>query len=187
MMVSLLVSEAHAGVFSAPRFVLPGQFSVGLEPELVFLDGAGVGLNIKYTHGIAEMADVIGIIGTGSSPRRFRVGSGFTLDIFPDIEGQPGIGLGGQGVYYRYNDHGQFDLTVFPYLHKTFQAGETAFEPYLSVPIGLAFYAGRYYELASVAVGSIFDMNAHVSYVFEIGVSITNTTSYVSGGLVYYH
>ncbi len=188
--------EAHAGVFNIPHFVMPGDFAIGVEPELVLTNGAGAGLNVKYTHGLNDLMNLQGIIGTGGGPRRFRVGANATFDFFPDIEKQPGIGISGQAMYYRLRKEnvgdetaGRLELTAIPYIHKTFLVGpqKNEVEPYFAVPFGMGFSEGKYTGLVSVAVGSMFKNTEKLRYVTEIGVAVNHTESYVSVGVVYYH
>src|SRR4051812_30956228 len=80
---------ATAGVFDMPQFVAPGEFAIGLEPEITLSDGAGLATNLRYTHGVSDLSNASAIIGTGGGLRQFRVGGNYTFDFFPDIEKQP--------------------------------------------------------------------------------------------------
>ena len=182
-----LSTPTQAGVFGIPHFVAPGKSALGVEPELTLSDGAGIGANLKYTYGMSDLNNVTAIIGTGSGPRRFRVGGSMTFDFFPDVEGQPGIGLATQGVYYNLKEHGQFELTAVPYIHKSFMNdGKDPVEPFLAFPFGLAFASGVYKATTNIAVGAIFKASEKINYVTEVGVAINNAESYVSGGFLYY-
>lgn len=176
-----------AGVFNLAHFVYPGEFALGIEPELTLSSGAGLGVNFKYTQGLSNLSNFTALIGTGGGPRKFRVGGNFTLDFFPDLQGQPGIGLAVQGIYYRLVDTGQFEFTGVPYIHKSFVSNGNEVEPFLAIPFGLAFSDGRYKSISSISIGSMFKSSENLRYVIEVGVAIANTESTVSGGIVYYH
>lgn len=179
---------SQAGVFNLSRFVMPGQFAVGLEPEFTFSNGAGMGMNFKYTHGVNELSNLGVVVGTGAEGRGFRLGGIYSFDFFPDTSGQPGIGLATQMYYYRVqNETGQFEATAVPYIHKTFQTSSTEFEPFVAVPFGMAFSTGSYETIWTMAVGSIIRASDHLRYVVELGIAINNSSSYFSGGLTYYH
>jgi hypothetical protein len=178
---------ARGGVFSLPHFVFPDHFALGLEPELILTNGAGVGMNFKFTHGISDLLNATGIIGTGSGPYRFRAGTNIAFDLFPDAPGQPGIGIAIEGLYFRLKDSGRFDLTTIPYLHKGFVSSGGEFEPYLALPFGIGLKSGDDVALSTFTLGSIFKTNEQLRYVLEVGVAINNTESYVSGGVIYYH
>ena len=92
-LAALASNQAHAGVFDIPRFVESGEFKVGLEPEVTLQKPSGVAMSLKYTHGISDLFNLQGLVGTGGGSKQFRVGSALTFDAFPDVEGQPGIGL----------------------------------------------------------------------------------------------
>jgi hypothetical protein len=187
-----LSRSAQAGVFNIPHFVTPGEFAVGIEPELTLSSdvgsGAGLGVNAKFTAGVSELSNLTGIIGTGGGPRKFRVGGNYTFDFFPDIAGQPGIGIALQGLYYRVPDRGQLELTGIPYVHKTFVTGEkNEFEPFVAVPVGAAFSQGEYHAISSVVVGGIFKNTENFRYIMEFGIAVNRADTYLSGGIVYYH
>lgn len=187
-------SNAQAGTFSLPHFVNPSSFAIGVEPEITLTEDAGIAGNLQFTYGLTDLMNVTGILGTGTGSRQFRVGGNATFDIFPDIEGQPGIGIGVRGLYYRLNNkatpdmtQGQFELTGVPYLHKTFATAGGELEPFLTLPIGMAFSQGKYKALSSVTVGSFFKSSENVRFIVEFGMPINNTDAYLSGGIVYYH
>ncbi len=191
---------ARAGVFNLPKFVSPGEFAIGIEPEVVFSTGGSAGFNAKYTHGISDLSNLQVTLGTGGGNRRFRAGGAFTFDFFPDIDGQPGIGLALQGLYLRNRLGGTFDLSAVPYLHKSFtltrsdlKNGEknadkgNELDPYLAVPVGINFYDGRYEIPIAVVFGASFQSFEKIRFGIELGVAISNTESYMSGGVTYYH
>ena len=77
--VSLASSAAYAtGTFNTVHFVEPGKMAFGFEPEITMTDGAGLAGNFKYTQGINDLMDAAAIIGTGTGPRRFRLGGDVT-------------------------------------------------------------------------------------------------------------
>ncbi len=183
---------AQAGVFTTIHYIEPGQTMVGFEPEFILSNGAGLGGNLRLTRGLTEINNAAFIIGTGGGPRRFRVGGNLSFDVFPDIEGQPGIGLATQGMYFRKekagsstDTEGLLEVTAIPYLHENFGTPNGDVEPYFSLPFGAAFKDGRYQSTSSVVVGTFFKANEHVRYSLELGVAVNNSESYLSGGFVY--
>lgn len=182
-----LAVPARAGTFSMADFVAPGEFSIGIEPEVMLSDGAGFATNVKYTQGLTDNENFIGTIGTGTGGREFRVGGAMTFEFFPDTASQPGMGLGAQAMYYRLADQGELETTAIPYIHKSFRAGGADVDPFFSLPVGFAFSNGQYQEITSASIGSLFKASEHFSYVAELGLALHNTQSYVSGGVVYSH
>ena len=182
-----VASRAQAGVFTMPHFVAPGEFSLGMEGELTLTHGAGAAANVKYTQGLNDLMNATAILGTGGGPRKFRAGGNLIFDIFPDIEGQPGIGLGTQALYYRLPEVGQLELTAVPYIHKTFISAGNEIEPYFAIPFGAAFSEGRYKAISNVAIGSMFKSVEHFRYTLEFGIAVNNSDTYVTGGIAYFH
>ncbi len=180
-------SVAQAGVFTMPRFVEPNEYTIGLEPELTFSDGAGIGVNAKFTHGYSDLVNFMGMIGTGSGPRNFRVGGAAVFDFFPDVDDQPGIGVATQGIYYRRRDVGRLELTGIPYIHKAFKTGNSLVEPFAAFPIGIGFRSDNYDGLFSVVVGTMFHKSDHVSFVIELGVNVEHSDTYIAGGVSFSH
>lgn len=185
--IFLGTSLAQASVSTMPRFVAPGDSAMGIEPEVVLTSGAGIGITARYTYGLNDLMNVMAVLGTGTGPRKFRLGTATTFDFFPDIEGQPGIGLGVSGVYQRLADTGQFEVMTTPYLHKTFVTGNNEVEPYFAVPFGMGFSEGRYRALSTLALGAMFKSTpAQIRYNIEFGIAVNNTDTYISAGLTYY-
>lgn len=183
----LSLRSSEAGTFTLPHFVTVGEFAVGVEPEVVFSNGASMGINIRYTHGVSDLNNLLVFLGTGSGNRGFRAGGAFTFDFFPDIERQPGIGLALQGLYVQIPSAPTAEITAIPYIHKSFQTDVIGFEPFLSVPVGLALANGNYQVMTTISVGSLFQHSEHIRSVLEFGVGISNAYTYISAGVTYYH
>jgi hypothetical protein len=191
-------APVQAGVFNYPHFVTPGEFAIGVEPELTLTNGAGAAINARYTHGLNDLLNLTGIVGTGGGPRQFRLGAAATFDFFPDIQGQPGIGITLQTLWIKVptagrpdgsdDTSGQFELTGIPYIHKSIVTKDNGeIEPYVGVPIGMAFQNGQYKALATVAVGSMIKHSDHFRSTIEFGIAVNHTDTYLSGGITYYY
>lgn len=176
---------AQAAVFNTPHFLKPEEQAIGVEPELTLTSGAGLAATFRYSRGLSDINNGHVIVGTGGGPRKFRMGGNLTFDFFPDVEGQPGIGVAAQALYVRLVDRGQLELTGVPYIHKAFYSGNNEIDPFISVPIGIGFSGGRYQALSTMVVGSFFKASESMKYVLELGVDINHTESYLSGGVVF--
>jgi hypothetical protein len=193
MMTLWLVStQAHAGVFNIPEFVEYKEWAAGIEPEVAFStwganQTAGVSFTAKFTYGITPISNLQIGIGSGTESEAFRVGGTYTFDIIPDLEGQIGAGLALQGYYYKIKDaYSETIISIFPYVHKMFTT-DTGFQldPYLAIPFGMAFYNGSYRSTWQFVVGNYFKTAPHFGLNLELGVSLKDTDSYVSGGITY--
>lgn len=184
----LTLNTAQAGTFTTPHFVEPGRFAIGVEPELILSNGAGLGGNLRYTHGVTDLNNATFLIGTGGGPRRFRVGGNFTFDFFPDVDQQPGIGIALQPIYYRLRSNtGLLELSAVPYIHKNFVNGGNEIEPYLSVPFGWNFTSGNYQFHSALHVGGMFKTHENFRYLLEVGLKLNNTETFISGGVSYFY
>jgi hypothetical protein len=185
--VTSFASGAFAGVFSSIHYVDAQKFSLGIEPELVFSEPAGVAANFRYNHGLSEFLNAGLLLGTGGGSRGFRVGGNVLAEFFPDVDAQPALGVSLQMLYVRASALGQLELSVAPYVRKTFHAGSNQFQPYVAVPFGTAFRGGEYRGISTFVVGSQFKLSAQVSALAEMGVALSNTDTYLSGGVLYYY
>jgi hypothetical protein len=185
--LTLTAQPSSAGVFNLQRFVNNGSFAIGLEPDLQFTTKVSPGINAKYTHGISELSNVQVTLGTGGGAKRFRLGGAVTFDFFPDVEGQPGIGVAGQALYYRDSYDGYFELSAIPYIHKTFGTKGNEFDPFFAFPIAILFDSGRYKLPLTLAFGLSYKNIEKLRYFLELGVGVSNSESYVSGGITYYN
>jgi hypothetical protein len=187
---TILSSAAWAGVFNMPHFVSPDRSVLGIEPEAVLTSGGGVGMNLRYTHGLSESSNLTGIVGTGSGPRGFRLGAAMTFDVFPDAASQPGVGFGAQGLLVQLTQAAALELTGFPYIHKRFPASEAqrviAMEPFLALPIGLGLTQGSYRMITSLSIGSLFEHNEHFKSIVELTMGLSGSETILSGGVSYY-
>ncbi|MCC7442551.1 MAG: hypothetical protein IT285_13015 [Bdellovibrionales bacterium] len=180
------IGSAQAGVFDIPHFVMPGAVRVGLEPELTLTEGSGLAVNLKGTYGLDDLINLQFTIGTGGGPQRFRIGAAGVFDFFPDVEGQPGIGIAAQMIRYDTPAGGLLDLRAIPYIHKSFKTTSSSFEPYLAFPMGFGLGGGDSVGLVSFVLGSIFHSSESMHWTIELGVPISNTETQFSGGVSFY-
>ncbi|MBU6374544.1 MAG: hypothetical protein KGQ59_00980 [Bdellovibrionales bacterium] len=198
----LLNSQAsRASVFNAVQYLEPGQSALGFEPEFVLSNGAGLGATFRYATGINDLSNASFIIGTGGGPRQFRLGANATADFFPDIDGQPGIGVAVQAMWVQVSiqsagtgitettgnpkTQGRFETQLIPYLHNRFGSRGGDVEPFLAFPYGFSIRDGRFQISSALAVGSFFHMSRQVAYSMELNVAINNAESTLSGGVMY--
>lgn len=185
--IAVFTPRAFSGVFNLPHFVKPGEFGIAVEPEFILSNGSGVGINLRYIHGLSEDTNFTGILGTGNGPRFFRAGGFFSWDLFPDINNQPGVGFAAGALFVQLNSTGTAEITGVPYIHKTFFTQKGKIEPFFAFPFGLSLSNSTYKYLSSLSFGSFFHLNEHFSNVVELGVALNNTNTYISGGIIYYH
>jgi len=127
-------SKVFAGAFWLTDFVLPDSWALGIEPELILDSDSGLGIQAHFKKGFTDLVNGSVFAGTGDSKKRFRAGGELIFDLFPEGESQPGIGFAAHGSYYRRlhadpamravgQKQGVLELTVIPYVHKSFLSG----------------------------------------------------------------
>ncbi len=184
------LAPAQAGIFDLPAFVEPGQWAVGLEPEVVLSKPTGAAFNLKPKMGINNLINLQGVIGTGSGSRQFRVGLITDLEWFPDVDNQPGIATPVQTIYYRLdNDLDQFTYGISPTIYKTFKgAQDGSYTPFISIPVGWNISQGRHLNFLQAVLGCLFQFpgNEHFRVSAEAGFNVEKSFSYISGGVTYF-
>lgn len=186
---SLWLSNSFAGVFDLPGFLEPGQFSLGLEPEIAVSNDVGLAGNLKPRLGINDLINAELIVGTGLGDRRFRVGGILDLEWFPDVGRQPGIATPLTLQYLNIQDAGEIQLFTTPLVYKAFSGGDTvSYTPFLGVPLGWAARDGILRGFTQIAIGTMIRTAAtdRFRFVVEAGFNIHHSYSYISGGVVFY-
>lgn len=193
---NLASNQAVAGVFNIPEFVEYKSWALGMEPEVTLstygnTNNSGIADTFKFTYGISPLSNLQVGMGEGSGSKGFRTGATYTFDFIPDLEGQLGAGLALQAYYYKLKgSYGQTEATIYPYLHKMIKNGaakesDAAYDPFIALPFGEAFYNSTYRSIWQLVVGASLKSSEHFAITGEIGISLKDTDSYISGGITY--
>ncbi len=214
--------HAHAGAFWLTDFVLPDSWALGIEPELILDEDSGLGIQAHFKKGFTDLVNGSVFVGTGDSKRRFRTGGELVFDLFPENESQPGIGFAAHGAYIRRlhpdlvsraagQRQGVLELTVIPYVHKSFVSGiktretakkadgtatedeavakseDRALDPFVALPIGWNFADSHYQPMAQFILGVVIKTSANFHWNFELDMPIQHAQLTVSGGVAYFY
>jgi hypothetical protein len=184
--------SASASMFNLTQYIEPAKWSLGLEPEFQLSTQAGFGGTAKFTYGLNELSNAQIGIGSGSGSRQFRVGGSMTFDFIPDLESQPGMGIALNSYFVRSRLTNSpivnnLELSVAPYIHKSFENGASVIDPFIALPYGIALGDNKYRTIASLAVGSNFKASEHFVYTAEFNINLKDTDTAISGGFTYYH
>jgi hypothetical protein len=183
LMLPCAASATSVGRYT--EYLPAGDLALGIEPEVVLTTSSGAGAEIRYAQGITDLNNFHVVLGTGSGSRAFRVGGALTFDFFPDMDGQPGIGIATQGLYVRKDTRGRFELNAVPYIGKTFESKGGDVKPYFGMPVGFAFADSRYDTNLQAAIGTIFKASSHLHYGVELGIDVSKSYSYISAAVTY--
>ncbi len=183
----LLPALASAGVFNTSRFVEPSRFSIGLEPSILLASGSGLGATLRMTYGLNDLINFQGYLGQGNGAQQFRTGAGLVFDFFPDDESQPGIGIATNLQLVQVTDATRGEFIATPYIHKAFFGEKSEIDPFFAIPFGMRVEDGESNWITSIALGAVIKTSEQIHWVVELGVAVNRTSSYFSGGFVYYY
>jgi hypothetical protein len=169
-----------ARVGGLTHFVEPEHLALTLLPEAVFSstnNGSGIAASLDARYGFNDFFNASLIVGHGLGPRTFRTGANADFDIFPDVEGQVGIGAATQLIYYQLKKGSLWEASLIPYIHKTFFYKGQEIEPFLAVPLGVSLFEWNG-ESDSVADFSTPLANKRPFYVVTIGMGFSLSESF---------
>ncbi len=178
----------HASVFDLPAFLPPGEFSLGLEPEIITSNPSGAGVNLKPRIGTTSFLNWQGIIGTGSGDRGFRLGATADFDWFPDVDHQPGIATPFTLLYNQLGGDNVISYYFSPLVYKSFKGEAAEYIPFISVPFGWTIRNSRNTNFSQFVMGSMFKSPGMQYFRFsvEAGFNMNKSYSYISGGVTWY-
>jgi len=160
--------------------------------ELQFItDRGGMNLASRFDAGVSEEIGLRGLFGFGTTDIFF---GGLVKWIpFPDIDGQPAIGMNAGLLYARDDENRDLTIRLEPLVSKEFELGNFWLTPYASLPVGIRV---RNSDVAKdstdltfqIAAGSQLQVEKwkNLQFMAEIGFDIDKAYSYVSGSVVYY-
>jgi hypothetical protein len=159
----------------------PGQYSMGLEPQLIFDQFAGLNAIAHFDMGVNESSGLKFLAGSGSTA--FQAGGFYKLVPIPDYKNQPGIGFFAGVLYANKDTNSSLHLRVHPLISKQFQTETSGnFTPYVAIPFGVSFWNGTTTYPVQLAVGTRWLPPAmkHTNFLFEAGFNLSNAFNYIS-------
>ncbi len=187
-MLCVIAQSSHAGVFDLPAFLPPGDFSLGVEPEIITSNPSGAGFNLKPKFGTTPFLNWEGIIGTGSGDRGLKLGATADFDWFPDVEHQPGIATPFTLLYNQISGDNIINYFFSPMLYKTFKGESAEYIPFISMPFGWSIRNSRNSNFSQFVMGSMFKSpgTQYFRFSVEAGFNINRSFSYISGGVTWF-
>lgn len=197
MKKSLLVFIALA--FSSPSFayysvmstgeILPeGKYTLTGEAQFLTDDPSGVNAGARFETGIDEGSGFRGEVGVGTTD--LFLGALYKFIPYPDIEGQPAVGLNTGILYANDAGYGEFTLRFEPLVSKKFEMTFGHLIPYGSVPIGIQHRTkgSDRNDVAIQIVGGVemaFNELKGLRFMPEVGIDIDNAPTYISIGAIF--
>lgn len=187
ILVSMLGSPASAyfSTIDNGEMVAPGQYQIGLEPQLIFNKYEGFNVVTRVDTGINESSSVRGILGFGKVD--FQLGGMYKYVPFPDVDKQPAVGGDIGAILARVNGETEFSLRFHPLISKRFETEIGDLIPYSSLPLGLTFRPNKTVVPVQVAVGTeLRPLNmSNFSFFAELGLNINEAFSYISAAVAW--
>lgn len=185
----ILISSSPAfGYYSVLNTgdILPeGKYTATGETQFL-MDPGGINLGAKFDSGINESTGFRADLGFGKTD--LSLGAFVKYIPYPDVEGQPAVGLNSGIIYATDAGINVFTVRFEPLVSKKFETSFGHLVPYASVPVGLAHRSKRINnedknDLAIQIVGGTEIKHRQlngVKFMAEVGIDIDNAFSYVS-------
>ena len=180
-LVLLFSQNARALLFDAPEFLEEKAFSTGTVAEVFLNDPVGEGLEFRLKYGLSSTFNSQLIIGTGSESRGFRLGVQTSYSIFPDLDGQIGLGLNSTVLHLEREEGSALSISVGPMLHKRLDILPFLGNFYMAAPAFLEFNHGSYAMGLQLVLGAISDTD-NWFFTTELGVGLGEEQSYLALG-----
>lgn len=180
--------EVKARVASLPHFVVPGEFAIGVDGEMGFANRGSLGLQFAYKQGHSDLVNFFVELGLGGLSGDMKLGGGALLDVFPDVQGQLGLGVALRTHLAQFQDRKNWVMEMIPYLHKTLVSEQLTVEPFVGLPLSTRLAGQQAPYGASLALGSLFEHSPQFRSSFELGIPL-NPTAYtgLTLGVTYFH
>ncbi|MCC7405947.1 MAG: hypothetical protein IT288_16260 [Bdellovibrionales bacterium] len=193
VLVSLLVAVKANALYSIMDTgdLLPeGQFRANVETQFITDGDDGVNFNGRFDTWFRDDANLRGVVGFGTTD--IYLAAFYKWVPFPDVEGQPAIGVAGGLAYARFDVEdetiGELSIRVHPLISKKFATEYGDFTPYGSLPFGVASREGDM-ELPLQIVGGVEWKTLEwqkLTFSAEVGFDVSKAFSYISLGAQLY-
>lgn len=179
------LSYAYYTTGESAELVQPGQYQVGLEPQLRLSDGTGVNFNGFLDAPFGKDGSIRAILGFGNTD--FYTSLGYKWVPVPDYDRQPAIGGKLEVIYSRVGNLSATALKLHPIVSKKYEIEYGTLIPYGSIPLAL-FTTAANSDTSLQLVGGAELLPAEYrkwKYSAELGVNMNKAFSYISGTVVY--
>lgn len=177
-------SLAEAIVVDSADVLEGGDFSIGLDTEVLLSNPSSEGLEVRAKYGVSDNLNSQAIFGIGSDYRRMRFGVNNVLSIYPDAEGQLGVSALLGGLYLRRYSHTVFVAHAGPMIHKRFTEWAVPFNAFLAWPFAIELDSGRYFTGSQLVAGSILEFD-RLLVPLELGIGLGHMETYVAAGVTF--
>ncbi len=178
-------AQAYFSTIDTGELIAPDKYQVSLEPQLIFNRYEGFDIVGRVDTGLTEATGLRGILGFGKV--NFQIGGMYKWVPFPDVAGQPAIGLDAGVILARIDENTEFNVRLHPLISKRLESEIGDFVPYASLPLGVSVRKEKTVVPLQIAGGTEFrPLNLpRISFFAELGININEAFSYVSLAAAY--
>jgi hypothetical protein len=178
-------AQAYFSTIDDGELVAPGQYQVSVEPQVLFDRYPGVNGVARFDTGFNDSSSVRGILGFGKVD--FQLGGMYKWIPFPDVDGQPAIGLDAGMILARVNNQNEFSVRLHPLISKRFETEIGDLIPYGSLPLGVTTRPDKTVIPVQIVAGTEFrPLNLkNFSFFGELGINLNEAFSYISAAVAY--
>lgn len=178
-------AHAYFSTIDNGELVTPGQYQIGIEPQIVFDRYNGFNGIGRFDTGINESSSVRGILGFGKVD--FELGAMYKWIPFPDVDNQPAIGGEAGMILARVNNSTEVSVRFHPLISKLFETEVGDVIPYASLPLGVTGRSDKTVIPVQLVGGAeLRPLNMpSLSFFGEIGLNINEAFSYISVAAAY--
>lgn len=179
---------AYYSVMSTGEILPEGQYTLTGETQFVTSDPSGVNIAGRFESGINEASGFRGEFGVGTTD--LFLGALYKFVPYPDIEGQPAVGLNTGLIYASDAGVNEFTLRFEPLASKKFGTSFGHLLPYASLPVGLKHLTkgDDRNDVAIQVVGGVeiaLNRWKGLRLMPELGVNLDNAPNYISIGAIF--
>jgi len=181
----LAIQSAQAiTLFDTVSTIEPKTHALGLEFPILFTDGEGLGYHGRYKYGVSDYANVQAVVGSSGKDTGMRLGTIGSYYLLPDLENQPGVTVFADFYLTRFLKNNQWIIRAGPMVHKEFLGETVSYNVFVGLPLGLVLRDGRYWNVASLSIGSTVRPSSwrHMKFVAELGIDLSRWHNYITVG-----
>lgn len=171
---------AYLSIAESGELLPPGQYQVGLEPQILLNNGGGANFNVFLDTSFNEATS--GRITMGAGSVDFNAFASVKWMPFPDVDNQPAMGLRIGGGVARDEDENIVQLQLAPLLSKKFDSEYGLTVPYIAIPFTYLNMDSENVTASNLVLGSEWHPIDWGYGVVggEIGFELNKSYSYIS-------
>lgn len=174
------IGHAYYSTLTTGDLLERGNYEMNVETQFITDDDSGVNLVGRFDSWLSEDSNLRAVLGFGTTD--FQVGGFYKWVPYPDVEGQPAIGLMAGLLYASTEGLDDISVRVHPFVSKKFEIELGEITPYGALPFGIRSMDGETDVPVQAVIGAeLKTVNLEkIRFMGEIGFDINEAFTYVS-------